>query len=117
VIGPNRPASVIQNISLTLDHVLAADNGSPDGRSDYLTSSTGTINSIDPQLQALAYDDAGNYFIPILFGSPAWNTGDLAFIAPPSVDERGLPRVVEIVDIGAYEQQERTGVVVPAFTG
>jgi hypothetical protein len=53
--------------------------------------------------------------VPILFGSAAWNAGDPGFVPPPETDQRGLPRVVDVIDIGAYEVQE--AVQTPKFTG
>lgn len=41
----------------------------------------------------------------LLDGSPAIDTGDPAFVPPPSTDQRGDPRVVKIIDIGAVEVQ------------
>jgi hypothetical protein len=38
--------------------------------------------------------------------SPAIDAGDPAFVAPPSTDQRGLPRVSGArIDIGAAERQ------------
>lgn len=75
----------------------------------------GNIFGVDPELQPLMWISPLVGVRPILFGSSAWNAGDPDFVPPPDTDQRGLPRVVDIVDIGAYEVQEV--LVVPSFTG
>ena len=75
----------------------------------------GNLLGVDPELQPLEWTSPLVAVRPILFGSPAWNAGDPNFVPPPDTDQRGLPRVIDIVDIGAYEVQE--ALVLPAFTG
>ena len=75
----------------------------------------GNLLGVDPGLQPLEWTSPFVGVVPILFGSAAWNTGDPSFTPPPATDQRGLPRVVDIVDIGAYEVQE--AVLLPKFTG
>ena len=70
---------------------------------------------VDPDLQPVEWTSDVTAVVPINLGSAAWNAGDPAFVPPPDTDQRGLPRVVDIIDIGAYEVQEE--VVRPAFTG
>ena len=70
---------------------------------------------VDPGLQPLEWTSPFVGVVPILFGSAAWNTGNPSFTPPPATDQRGLPRVVDIIDIGAYEVQE--AVLLPKFTG
>jgi hypothetical protein len=64
------------------------------------------IIGVDPQLGALGMN--GGPTPSLLPGpkSPAIDAGDPAFTAPPTFDQRGLPRVVDVViDIGAVERQ------------
>lgn len=114
---------------VSLDHVLLADNGLDDlampasARWSFIEKpvvaavdpSDHNITGVDPQLQPLLFVSATVSVIPISFGSPAWNAGDPAFSPPPEFDQRGLPRIVEIVDIGAYEVQELPAI--PTFAG
>jgi hypothetical protein len=80
-----------------------------------VTESDNNIVGYDPELQPLQNISATIAVRPILFGSAAWNAGDPDFAPPPETDQRGLPRIVEVIDIGAYEVQEK--LVAPAFTG
>jgi hypothetical protein len=75
----------------------------------------GNVLGVDPMLEPLQWTSPFAGVLPILFGSAAWNAGDPAFVSPPETDQRGLPRVVDVVDIGAYEVQE--AVQTPKFTG
>ncbi len=84
----------------------------------------GNLLGVNPMLQPLKRTSPLLSVVPILLGSAAWNAGDPAFVPPPATDQRGLPRVVDVIDIGAYEVQEvatpsetSETVVVPAFTG
>ena len=80
-----------------------------------VAESDNNLVGYDPELQPLENTSITVGVRPILFGSAAWNAGDPDFIPPPETDQRGLPRIVDIVDIGAYEVQEK--LVAPAFTG
>jgi CSLREA domain-containing protein len=75
----------------------------------------GNVFGIDPMLEPLQWTSPFVGVVPIPFGSAAWNAGDPAFVPPPETDQRGLPRVVDVIDIGAYEVQE--AVQTPKFTG
>ena len=114
--------------TLTLKHVLAADNVGTDvnGPSFSLFSlietpspevfpGYGTIFGADPELLPLQQISDTVSVVPIPIGSTAWNAGWPDFTPPPSTDQRGLPRVVDIIDIGAYEIQEPG--LAPRFTG
>lgn len=115
-------------VELGLVHVLAADNGLEDVASSAISlfsliekpsagvlAGFGTQTGIDPALQPLQRVNATTSVVPILAGSPAWDAGYPDFTPPPSTDQRGLPRVVQIVDIGAFEVQEYF--LRPRFTG
>ena len=75
----------------------------------------GNLLGVDPLLEPLQWTSPFVGVVPILFGSAAWNVGDPTFVPPPETDQRGLPRVVDVIDIGAYEVQE--AVQTPKFTG
>ena len=75
----------------------------------------GTIFGADPELLPLQQISDTVSVVPIPIGSTAWNAGWPDFTPPPSTDQRGLPRVVDIIDIGAYEIQEPG--LAPRFTG
>ena len=75
----------------------------------------GTITGVDPGLLPLESVSDTVSVVPLSLGSAAWNAGWPHFIPPPETDQRGLPRVVDIIDIGAYEVQEPF--VLPKFTG
>lgn len=131
------PAASAQiSVTLTLDHVLAADNGLEDiafaaqaswsliEKADAaVVAGPGTQIGVDPGLLPLSRISDTVSVVPIAFGSAAWNAGSPLFVSPPATDQRGLPRIVDIVDIGAYEVQEAlvvpvvVPVVIPAFTG
>ena len=128
---PQAPAPSIPGV-VSLDHVLLADNGLDDlaipvsARWSFIEKpvaaavdpSDHNITGIDPQLQPLLHVSDLVSVVPIPFGSPAWNAGDPAFIPPPAFDQRGLPRIVEIVDIGSYEVQELPAIpTIPTFAG
>jgi hypothetical protein len=85
-----------------------------------LTGSDHNLVGVDPELQPLESVSPTVSVRPILFGSRAWNAGDPSFVPPPATDQRGLPRVIEIIDMGAFEVQDRTFIpapVVPTFAG
>jgi len=115
-------------VELNLIHVLAADNGLEDVAATAFSLFSliekpnagvfpgyGTQTGVDPGLQPLLKVSATVSVVPILPGSAAWDAGYPDFTPPPATDQRGLPRVVEIIDIGAYEVQEL--IVFPRFTG
>ena len=118
---------------IVFDHTIVAGNGGATG-SDVDVAFTsrfsliqrtsvtpvegpggGNLLGVDPQLQPLSRFSPLTAVRPILFGSPAWNVGDPNFVPPPATDQRGAPRVVDIVDMGAFEVQEE--LVLPRFTG
>jgi len=134
--GVNVPSSLNYQptpANIMFDHALVFGNGSgPSG--DVHAPSTarfsligaastppvdgaggGNVLGVDPMLEPLQWTSPLVGVVPILFGSAAWNAGDSAFVPPPETDQRGLPRVVDVVDIGAYEVQE--AVQTPKFTG
>jgi len=126
ILSPSTPA--LPEIAIGLVHVLAADNGLEDVAAPALSlfslierpnagvvAGYGTQTGIDPELQPLQQVSPTVSVIPILPGSPAWDGGYPGFTPPPATDQRGLPRVVQIVDIGAYEVQEYF--LRPRFTG
>jgi len=85
-----------------------------------LTGSDHNLVGVDPELQPLESVSPTVSVRPILFGSRAWNAGDPSFVPPPATDQRELPRVIEIIDMGAFEVQDRTFIpapVVPTFAG
>jgi len=113
---------------VTLDHVLAANNGVEDVAlpatatfslietpNASLIAGTGTVTGVDPGLLPLQNVSDTVSVVPIAMGSAAWNAGNPNFMPPPATDQRGLPRVVDIIDIGAYEVQDPF--VLPKFTG
>ena len=115
-------------VDLGLVHVLAADNGMEDVAAPAISlfslierpnagvlAGYGTQVGVDPQLQPLQQVSPTVAVVPILPGTPAWDGGYPDFTPPPSTDQRGLPRVVQIIDIGAYEVQEYFAR--PRFTG
>ena len=125
-LSPQAPAPRLGELVLT--HVLAADNGGEDvaGPAFSLFSlierpnaavfaGYGSLFGVDPGLLPLESVNDTVSVVPITFGSAAWNAGWPGFTPPPATDQRGLPRVVDIIDIGAYEVQE--AVLLPKFTG
>ena len=119
-----RPTS----LELSLFHVLAADNGVEDVAAPAFSLFSlierpnaavfpgyGTQFGIDPGLLPLESVNNTVSVVPLSIGSAAWNSGWPGFTPPPATDQRGLPRVVDIIDIGAYEVQE--AVLLPKFTG
>lgn len=123
----NSPTPQLPNV--TIGHSLLAGNAGQDlatpatvrwsllqkSPSVAITGSDNNLIGYDPELQPLENISFTVAVRPILWGSAAWNAGDPDFTPPPETDQRGLPRMVDIIDIGAYEVQEN--LVLPAFTG
>ncbi|MEI7624301.1 MAG: choice-of-anchor Q domain-containing protein [Actinomycetes bacterium] len=114
--------------TLTLNHALVAGNGIEDVAipatavfsliqkpNSSLIIGTGTLTGVDPDLKPLESISPTVSVVPITIGSAAWNAGNPNFLPPPATDQRGMPRVVDIIDIGAYEIQEPF--ILPRFTG
>ncbi len=121
--------------NVLLDHSIVSDNGgstlAPDDLATPSTSRFSLIGrmSITPtegfgggnrfgapaDLEPLQWFSPLAALRPIGLRSAAWNTGDPEFVPPPTTDQRGEPRLVDIVDMGSFEVQERF--VVPRFTG
>ena len=127
-VSPSGPAPTPSVITVTLDHVLAANNGVEDVAlpatatfslietpNASLAAGTGTVTGVDPGLLPLQDVSDTVSVVPIAMGSAAWNAGNPNFTPPPATDQRGLLRVVDIIDIGAYEVQDPF--VLPKFTG
>ena len=125
-LSPQTPEENL--VELVLTHVLAADNGGEDVAAPAFSlfslierpnaevfAGYGTQFGVDPGLLALESVSNTVSVVPLSLGSAAWNAGWPGFTPPPATDQRGLPRVVDIVDIGAYEVQE--AVLLPKFTG
>lgn len=72
------------------------------------TDTAGNQLNTDAQLATLA--DNGGPTLTLLpqAGSPAIDAGDPAFSDPVTLDQRGLPRIVRVIDIGAVEVQAPT---------
>jgi hypothetical protein len=125
-LSPQTPEANL--VELVLTHVLAADNGGEDVAAPAFSlfslierpnaavfAGYGSQFGVDPGLLPLETVNDTVSVVPISFGSAAWNAGWPGFTPPPATDQRGLPRVVDIIDIGAYEVQE--AVLLPKFTG
>ena len=125
-LSPQTPEANL--VELVLTHVLAADNGGEDVAAPAFSlfslierpnaavfAGYGSLFGVDPGLLPLESVNDTVSVVPITFGSAAWNAGWPGFTPPPATDQRGLPRVVDIIDIGAYEVQE--AVLLPKFTG
>ncbi len=125
-LSPQTPEANL--VELVLTHVLAADNGGEDIAAPAFSlfslierpnaevfAGYGTQLGVDPGLLALESVSDTVSVVPLSIGSAAWNAGWPGFTPPPATDQRGLPRVVDIIDIGAYEVQE--AVLLPKFTG
>lgn len=125
-LSPQTPEANL--VELVLTHVLAADNGGEDIATPAFSlfslierpnaavfAGYGTQFGVDPGLLALESVSDTVSVVPLSIGSAAWNAGWPGFTPPPATDQRGLPRVVDIIDIGAYEVQE--AVLLPKFTG
>ena len=125
-LSPQTPEANL--VELVLTHVLAADNGGEDVAAPAFSlfslierpnaavfAGYGTLFGVDPGLLALESVSDTVSVVPLSIGSAAWNAGWPGFTPPPATDQRGLPRVVDIIDIGAYEVQE--AVLLPKFTG
>ena len=125
-LSPQTPEANL--VELVLTHVLAADNGGEDIATPAFSlfslierpnaavfAGYGTQFGVDPGLLPLESVSDTVSVVPLSLGSAAWNAGWPGFTPPPATDQRGLPRVVDIIDIGAYEVQE--AVLLPKFTG
>ncbi len=125
-LSPQTPEANL--VELVLTHVLAADNGGEDVAAPAFSlfslierpnaavfAGYGTQFGVDPGLLPVESVSDTVSVVPLSIGSAAWNAGWPDFTPPPATDQRGLPRVVDIIDIGAYEVQE--AVLVPKFTG
>ncbi len=70
---------------------------------DVLLAGPGMQFGVDPRLGPLAPNGGPTDTHLLLSGSPAIDTGDPAFVPPPALDQRGDPRVIQRIDIGAVE--------------
>jgi hypothetical protein len=70
-----------------------------------LDPADGNIVGVDPKLGALANNGGATQTMLVSPGSAAYNSGDPAFAAPPTLDQRGQPRVYQRIDMGAVEWQ------------
>lgn len=105
---PEGPTLVVSNWSL----VQAANSAVL----AYVTAGTGNITGVDPKLGALG-DNGGPTFTQLPApSSPAVNAGNPAITGAPATDQRGLPRIVAVIDMGAVETPELL-VVTLAVTG
>ena len=121
VPGMTEAVVAADDSTVTVDHSVLTDNG---GGPTFGVAGTGTftvshsllpegtglggttVESNDPQLGALADNGGSTETMLPQIGSPVINAGDPAFAAPPTVDQRGVPRVAdERIDIGAVEVQ------------
>lgn len=118
---------------IVLDHAIVSGNGGAEGldidapftsrfslvQRPFATRvqgvGGGNLFGVDPQLEPLFRYSFTGAVRPIPAGSPAWNAGDPAFVPPPSTDQTGAARVVEIIDMGAYEV--RAPEIAPRFAG
>jgi uncharacterized repeat protein (TIGR01451 family)/CSLREA domain-containing protein len=67
------------------------------------------ITGLDPQLGPLQNNGGPTQTMLLALGSPAVNTGDPAYAPPPTIDQRGQPRVAGgRTDMGATELQAGT---------
>ena len=114
---------IFNDAVITLDHTIVGDNATTYLGPDILgsvnanwslventgsTSLTGANNvtGVDPQLGPLANNGGPTETHMIAATSPAHNAGDPAFVPPPTVDQRGRPRVSGTrIDIGSVERQ------------
>ncbi|CAB4546079.1 unannotated protein [freshwater metagenome] len=125
-LSPQTPEANL--VELVLTHVLAADNGGEDVAAPAFSlfslierpnaavfAGYGSLFGVDPGLLPVESVSDTVSVVPLSIGSAAWNAGWPGFTPPPATDQRGLPRVVDIIDIGAYEVQE--AVLLPKFTG
>ena len=78
------------------------------------TDTIGNQLATDAQLGALANNGGPTRTMLPLTGSPAIDTGDPAFSDPITLDQRGLPRIVRTIDIGAVEVQATAPTVLSA---
>jgi LPXTG-motif cell wall-anchored protein len=117
--APNAP------VTLDLDHTVVAGNGANDTlfsdpataltaawslvqNPDSLTSTAmnGTdLSGVDPQLGPLADNGGPTQTMLPAASSPLIDAGDPAITGAPATDQRGLPRIVRTIDIGAVEVQ------------
>lgn len=66
-------------------------------------TANGNRTGVDARLAPLANNGGSTKTMLIAPDSPAYNAGDPAFAAPPTLDQRGQARVFQRVDIGAVE--------------
>jgi hypothetical protein len=78
-----------------------------------LLAGPGMQFGVNPLLGPLGPNGGSTQTHLLLAGSPALNAGSPAFAPPPATDQRGEPRVVNIIDIGAVEMQP----ILPATGG
>jgi hypothetical protein len=107
---------------LVLDHALIGDNGTDlegtEPLDDFsarftlvelgtlaLPAGAGNLEGVDPRLGPLADNGGPTRTHMLLDSSPAFNAGDAAFAPPPGLDQRGQPRVFQVIDIGALERR------------
>ncbi|MBX3068764.1 MAG: right-handed parallel beta-helix repeat-containing protein [Cryobacterium sp.] len=68
-----------------------------------ISAGTGNLTGINPMLGALANNGGPTLTMLPADNSPVIGAGDPAFSGPPTTDQRGQPRVIDGLDIGAVE--------------
>ncbi|WP_436794005.1 right-handed parallel beta-helix repeat-containing protein [Actinospongicola halichondriae] len=92
------------DIDVSVSHSIIGEVSDPNGHLDDVTNNA--LGVTDPGLAPLADNGGPTFTHAILDGSPALDTGDPAFAAPPATDQRGESRVSgDGIDKGAYERQ------------
>jgi hypothetical protein len=115
IVGDNTaPTGADLNGTATVTEEHSIVEATPAGVT--VTDGGGNHNGVDPGLVALAANGGLTRTHALTATSAALDAGDPAFTAPPSVDQRGLPRVAgTAIDIGAFETQP-PGTPPPAAT-
>lgn len=87
--------------TLTFNYSLIQD---PDSSvTAAISAGTGNLTGINPMLGALANNGGATLTMLPAENSPVIGAGDPAFSGPPSTDQRGQPRLIDGLDMGAVE--------------
>src|SRR5690606_6382336 len=68
-----------------------------------VSTGSGNVTGVDPNLGPLAANGGPTLTHLPLTGSPAIDAGDPAYSGELTTDQRGLDRVVDVLDMGAVE--------------
>ncbi|MCC6375800.1 MAG: hypothetical protein IT191_02140 [Microbacteriaceae bacterium] len=94
---------ISQGTALSIDYSLIQTRGADPGVSTAISSGSGNISGVSAGLGPLGMNGGTTATHLLLDSSPALNSGDPGGAGLITTDQRGLARIVGIIDMGAVE--------------